>query len=99
MRRLKERLATPDRIEQRAFPKGPQSWRPRGARNVCALPWLQTPTASGVPVAAGFRADDTADDQPRGFRLRGWADLVTGGGETVAELVDRHGSELLELPK
>ena len=37
--------------------------------------------------------------QPRGFRRRGWADLVIGGGETVAELVDRHGSELLELPK
>ena len=37
--------------------------------------------------------------QPRGFRPRGWADLVTGGGGTVAELVDLHGSELLELPK
>ena len=37
--------------------------------------------------------------QPGGFRPHGWADLVTGGGETVAELVDRHGSELLELPK
>ena len=37
--------------------------------------------------------------QPGGFRPHGWADLATGGGETVAELVGRHGSELLELPK
>ena len=37
--------------------------------------------------------------QPRGFRPHGWADLATGGGETVAELVDRHGSELPELPR
>ena len=37
--------------------------------------------------------------QPRGFRPRGWADLVTGAGETVAELVDRHGNELRELLK
>ena len=37
--------------------------------------------------------------QPGGFRPHGWADLATLCGETVAELVDRHGSELLELPK
>ena len=36
--------------------------------------------------------------QPRGYRPRGWADPVTGGGET-AELVDRYGSELPALPK
>ena len=38
-------------------------------------------------------------NQPRGFRPLGWADPVTRGGETVAELVDGHGSKLLELPK
>ena len=37
--------------------------------------------------------------QPDGLRTHGWADLATGCGETVAEHVDRHGSEYLELPK
>ena len=37
--------------------------------------------------------------QPCGLRPHGWDDLVTAAGETVTELVDRDGSELLELPK
>ena len=41
----------------------------------------------------------THQHQLGGFCPHGWAELATGGGETVAELVDRHGSELLELPE
>ena len=55
--------------------------------------------AHAAAVAHANRGYYSSLHQPLGFRPRGWADLVAAGGETMAELVDRHGSELLELPR
>ena len=55
--------------------------------------------AHAAAVAHANRGYYSSLHQPRGFRPRGWADLVAVDDETLTELVDRHGSELLELPK